>query len=146
MEHVMNSSQKSWTQVLFILSLSLAACTPVAEPSPGSISGGIYFDCDKSGKLEGADSGISDMVVRLYHGQCGENLIQTHNTDENGEFMFSGLEPGEYCVFPDFELKTCGYAGNAPTTPVSRHVTLEDGMRVDLVWFGFGDLSGDTGP
>jgi hypothetical protein len=139
----MNSSQKILIQILFILSLSFAACTPVAEPQPGSISGGIYFDCDKSGELEDAETGISDMVVRLYHGGCGENLVQTHNTDEKGEFLFSGLEPGEYCVFPDFELKTCGYAGNAPTTPVSRHVTLESGMRVDLVWFGFGDLSGN---
>jgi hypothetical protein len=145
MEHVMNFSQKTWSQVLFVLLLTLASCTPVTEPSSGSISGGIYFDCDKSGELEGSESGISDMVIRLYHGQCGENLMQTHNTDEKGEFVFSGLEPGEYCVFPDFELKTCGYAGNAPTTPVSRNVTLESGMRVDLVWFGFGDLSGSSG-
>ena len=142
----MISFQKTLIQILFILSLGLAACTPVAETPPGSISGGIYFDCDKSGELEDTEAGISDMVVRLYHGGCGESLVQTHQTDEKGEFMFSNLEPGEYCVFPDFELKTCGYAGNAPTTPVSRHVTLESGMRVDLVWFGFGDLSGSTEP
>lgn len=86
------------------------------------------------------------MSIRLYFGACGENLLQTHYTDEQGEFLFSGLAPGEYCVFPDFELKSCGYGGNFPTTPISRHVTLESGMEANLVWFGFGNLSGKTVP
>ncbi len=139
----MNTSQKIWIPVLFFLSLCLAACTPVAEPQTASISGGIYFDCDKDGACGNDETGIADMPVRLYFGACGENMLQTHKTDQKGEFLFSGLAPGEYCVFPDFELKTCGYGGNAPTTSISRHVTLESGMKADLVWFGFGILAGD---
>lgn len=142
----MNSSQKTWILLLFILPICLAACTPVAEPPTATISGGVYFDCDKNAQCDADECGIADMPIRLYYGACGENMLQTHATNEKGEFVFSGLAPGDYCVFPDFELKTCGYGGNAPTTAVSRPVTLEAGMKVDLVWFGFGNLSGDSKP
>jgi len=142
----MNISLKTWIPVLIILLLSLAACTPVADPHTASISGGVYCDCDKDGECADAETGIPNMKVRLYFGACGENMLQTHLTNKEGEFMFSGLTAGEYCVFPDFKLKTCGFGGNAPTTPISRHVTLENGMKAEIVWFGFGDLSGDAEP
>ena len=142
----MNIRQKVCLQLLFVLSLFLLACTPVEEPKTASISGGIYTDCDKNAQWESSEEGIADMPVRLYFGGCGENLLQTHQTDEKGEFLFSGLAPGEYCVFPDFEFKTCGYAGNFPTTAITRHVTLESGTKADLVWFGFGNLSGSEEP
>ena len=142
----MNFSRKTWIPVLFIPLLCLAACTPVADPHTASISGGVYCDCDKDGECADAETGIANMKVRLYFGACGENMLQTHLTNKEGEFMFSGLAAGEYCVFPDFKLKTCGFGGNAPTTPVSRHVTLESGMKAEIVWFGFGNLSGDAEP
>ena len=69
-------------------------------------------------------------------------MIQTHKTNEEGEFLFAGLAAGEYCVITDFELRTCGYDGNHPTTSISRRVTLESGMHAEVEWFGFGDLSG----
>ena len=141
----MKYSQRTWIHVFFILPLCLAACTPVTESHTASISGGVYFDCDKNGACDNAEAGISGMPIRLYFGSCGENILQTHLTNKEGEFMFSELAPGDYCVFPDFELKTCGFGGNFPTTVISRHVTLEAGTKASLVWFGFGDLSGDDG-
>ena len=140
----MKSLQKTWIHVLFILPLCLAACTPVAESPTASISGGVFFDCNKNGECDSKETGIAGMPIRLYFGSCGENILQTHLTDKEGEFIFSELTPGDYCVFPDFELKTCGYGGNFPTTVISRHVTLEAVTKASLVWFGFGDLSGDT--
>ena len=139
----MKSLQKNWIQVLFVLSLFMAACTPVEEARTASISGGIFFDCDKDGECADDETGIEGMCVRLYHGACGENMIQNRTTNEEGEFLFSGLGAGEYCVISDFELRTCGYDGNAPTTSISRHVTLETGMQAEIEWFGFGNLSGD---
>lgn len=121
--------------------LGISACAPVTEPNNASISGGVYFDCDKNGACDKEDCGIANMPVRLYSGDCGENLLQTHLTDEEGKFLFSELEPGKYCVFPDFEMIMCGYAGNFPTTKISRQVTLESGTKSDLVWFGFGKLA-----
>jgi hypothetical protein len=138
----MNLCKKAAIQMLCILPLYLAACTPVEAPKTAAISGRVYFDLDNSSSCE-KEPGIADMPIRLYLGACGENMLETHYTDENGEFVFTDLAPGDYCVIPDFEDKTCGYAGNFPTTAISRHVTLETGTKADLVWFGFGDLSGN---
>lgn len=137
----MNSFNKACIGALCALPLFFASCTPVETPSTASISGRVYFDIDKSSSCE-KEPGIADMPVRLYRGACGENMLETHYTDENGEFLFSDLAPGDYCVIPDFEDKTCGYAGNFPTTAISRHVTLESGTKAELVWFGFGVLAG----
>lgn len=134
--------KKACIHMLCILSLFLVACTPVEAPKTASISGRVYFDLDNSSSCD-KEPGIADMPVRLYFGGCGENMLETHYTDEMGEFLFSDLAPGDYCIIPDFEDKTCGYAGNFPTTAISRHVTLESGMKADLVWFGFGELSGN---
>ncbi len=144
----MNTSKRPWIQVLFVLPLFFAACTPVAETPTSAISGGIFFDCNKDGKCarDDVEIGLAGMDIRLYHGGCGENLVQTHQTNEKGEFLFSGLEPGEYCVFPDFQMKNCGWSGNLPTTAISRHVTLESGMKADVTWFGFGTLAEDGQP
>lgn len=139
----MNTTQKIWSFLAFIMLLCIAACTPAEEPQTASISGGVFFDCNKDGECEEDEAGIAGMCVRLYAGACGENMIQNHTSDELGEFTFTGLAPGEYCVISDFELLTCGYAGNHPTTSISRHVTLEAGMNAELEWFGFGNLSGD---
>ena len=89
----MNSSLKIWIQLLFVLSLVLTACTPVEEPNTASITGGIFFDCDKDGECADDETGIADMCVRLYFGSCGEDLIQNHTTNEEGEFTFSELIP-----------------------------------------------------
>jgi len=140
----MNSLKSACVRVLAILPLCLAACTPAEAPKTASISGRVYLDVDISGGCV-KETGIADMPVRLYFGACGENMLETHYTDENGEFVFPDLAPGDYCVIPDFEFKTCGYAGNFPTTGISRHVTLENGTKADLVWFGFGDISGKGG-
>ncbi|MGB5488323.1 MAG: SdrD B-like domain-containing protein [Lysobacterales bacterium] len=141
----MNVFQKACIQIPCILLLSLASCTPVEAPKTASISGRVFFDIDNSSSCE-KEPGIADMPVRLYLGGCGENMLETHYTNENGEFIFLELSPGEYCVVPDFEFKTCGYAGNFPTTGISRHVTLESGTKADLTWFGFGEISGNPEP
>jgi len=137
----MKSSIKICTGALCVLALNITACTPAEAPKTAAISGRVYFDVDNSGSCE-KEPGIANMPVRLYLGSCGENMLETHYTDENGEFLFPDLASGDYCVIPDFEFKTCGFAGNFPTPAISRLVRLESGTKADLVWFGFGDISG----
>ena len=140
----MNTLKRACIQVLIILPLWITACTPAEEPQTASISGGIFFDCDKDGECADDEAGIADMCVRLYYGGCGGDMIQNHNTNEEGEFQFTGLVPGDYCVVTDLDLLTCGFGGNHPTTSISRKVTLESGMNAELEWFGFTNLSGET--
>lgn len=77
----MNILPSAWIKALFVLPLCLAACTPVADSNTASISGDVYFDCDKDGKCGEDETGIADMYVRLYYGACGKNMIQTHKTE-----------------------------------------------------------------
>jgi len=140
----MMTFKKVLIQLLFILPLILAACTPAEEPMTASISGGVFFDCDKDGECAEDEAGIAEMCIRLYFGGCGENMIQNHTTNKEGEFEFTGLAAGEYCVLADFDLLTCGFGGNHPTTSISRNVTLESGMHLELEWFGFGKLAGES--
>lgn len=140
----MNTLKGTWILIPFVLSLCFSACTPVEEPKTASISGGIFFDADANGKFSVDEAGKADMCVRLYYGGCGENMIENRTTNEKGEFLFTDLAPGEYCVITDFELLTCGFGGNNPTTSISRHVKLESGMNTEVEWFGFSNLSGDN--
>ena len=65
-------------------------------------------------------------------------MLQSQQTTTAGEFAFGNLVPGPYCVMTDV-LPTCGgFAGNAPTTSISRKITLEPGQDIDLLWFGYG--------
>lgn len=61
----MNSFRRTWIHVLFILPLCLAACTPVADSQTASISGGVYFDCDKNGECDNKEAGIAGMQASL---------------------------------------------------------------------------------
>jgi hypothetical protein len=142
----MNAFKANWVQILFILSLCLTACMPAEEAKTASISGGSFFDADGNGTFSEGETGVANMCVRLYHGACGENMIENRNTNEKGEFQFNKLAAGDYCVVSDFELLTCGYGGNHPTNSISRHVTLESGMNTEIEWFGFTNLSGETDP
>jgi len=116
----------------------VAACTANQNQTTGSITGGVYNDCNNDGECDCDDKGIADITVRLYEGACGEFMIRSQQSDLQGEFAFRELSPGEYCVMTDV-LPTCGgYAGNAPTTSISRKITLEPGQDIDLLWFGYG--------
>ena len=139
----MNTLKSTLILVLYALSLCFSACTPVEEPKTASISGGVFVDVDENGKYSEDEVGQAEMCVRLYQGACGENMLENHTTNEKGEFQFTNLAPGEYCVVTDFELLTCGFGGNNPTTSISRKVKLESGMHAELEWFGFSNLSGD---
>lgn len=139
----MKNFTRMGTYLLFVLLLGFTACAPAEDSNSASISGRVFFDCDKDGKCADDETGIAGMCVRLYAGSCGENMLQNHQTNEKGEFQFAGLAAGEYCVMADPELLSCGFAGNHPTTSIFRHVTLADGMHADLKEFGFGILSGD---
>ncbi len=114
----------------------LAACNQQNQ-TPGKITGGVFCDCNKDGECDQNEEGINNVTVRLYMGACGEQLYETTTTDAQGQFAFTGLEPGDYCVFPDLDPVCGGYAGNFPTSSINRNVTVDPGETTDLLWFGY---------
>jgi hypothetical protein len=135
------------TRTLFLLCLlmaSLAGCRAESPEQPATLTGGVFFDCNRDGACGEGDCGIENITVRLYQGGCNGTMVQTAKTDDAGSFQFSGLEPGDYCVFMDAELDTCGYGGNFPTNAISRKVSLSSGEVLALEQFGLTKLGGET--
>lgn len=95
---------------------------------------------------EGNQAQIGQWLKRLaetFETIGGEFLLQSITTDADGQFSFAELAPGDYCVYPDLAPTCGGYAGNNPTTSISREVSLEPGGIVDLVWFGYATRGAD---
>jgi hypothetical protein len=56
-----------------------------------------------NGYFEANEVGISDVWVELGAGPCPSDSTTSVKTDEQGQFIFENLLPGEYCTFPRFE-------------------------------------------
>lgn len=95
----------------------MAPTTTTLPPAPGSISGVVFNDIDQDGVQDEGEPGISGVVVELSDGT-------TTTTNENGEYDFSDLTPGDYVVSvvdgttPD---------GMFPTTSTEVTVTVPEG-------------------
>ncbi len=113
-----------------------------AVPSAGCIAvptGGFQANS----LLENDEPGIPGVLVSLGEGACPvESSIATATSDEDGDYVFTDLSAGTYCVSVDAladqnELLLPG-AWTFPETDVSSHtVTLEDGDLVTGINFGW---------
>ncbi len=123
------------------------------------ISGTVFADTGDgdgvagNGEQDGEEPGISNIAVRLYYDVSGNGVLDgnailfaTVETDEDGNYAFTGLPDGHYIVVvdtldPDLPL------GYTPTSPTALAVTLagEDETGYD---FGFapGLVLEKTGP
>ena len=112
-------------------------CLIEAEET-SSISGNVSEDADCDGITDG---GIEGVVVYLYD-EYG-NIVTTLNTDENGDYYFGDLEPGDYSV----------QVGNGPVDYFNCNgnitdVDLPGGTNIENVDFTFGtneELGGING-
>ena len=69
------------------------------DPGPADVGDFVWFDEDGNGQQDGGEMGVPDVIVHLYDNDG--NLIATDTTDANGEYLFSGVEPGDYFVIFD---------------------------------------------
>jgi hypothetical protein len=67
------------------------------EILPGSISGRVYYDANKSGTFNSGESGIAGVVIVLTGADAFGNSVQlTTTTNAQGQYRFEGLMPGSY--------------------------------------------------
>jgi len=65
----------------------------------GSLGGTKYYDWDRDGETDEGDQVISDWEITLHrlYGE-GSSVVGTVQTDANGQYAFTNLEPGNYLV------------------------------------------------
>ncbi len=61
-----------------------------------SIGDKVWNDLNKNGIQEQGESGVAGVEVKLY--DCGNNFISSTITDNNGNYLFDNLTPGDYYV------------------------------------------------
>lgn len=74
------------------------------ELKPASISGKVFVDPNEDCLFNGNDRPLSGVTVQLLNAQG--NVIQTTQTDANGQYRFDNLLPGTYAVR---ELQPAGF-------------------------------------
>ena len=62
-----------------------------------SIGNVVFNDADNSGALNGTETGIAGVTVRLLDA-TGTTQIATTTTSPNGQYLFTNLAPGDYVV------------------------------------------------
>ncbi|MCG7421235.1 carboxypeptidase regulatory-like domain-containing protein, partial [Macrococcus epidermidis] len=109
--------------------------TPVDLPDLGDK---VWFDVDKDGIQDADEPGIEGATVTLTK---PDGTTVTTTTDENGNYIFENLEPGDYTV--TFETPE-GY--NGPTTVDSGDDTLDsDGQTVKVTMGTEDNMTIDSG-
>ncbi|MCP5527636.1 MAG: hypothetical protein H7A47_12670, partial [Verrucomicrobiales bacterium] len=87
----------------------------ILPPTPGTISGTVYADADNDHQFSAGDQGLGGVRVELYYddgaGQPFGERIEAVETDGNGDYRFSDLDPGQYLVV---EVNLPGYESRSP--------------------------------
>jgi len=100
----------------------------------------VWLDANENGLQDDDETGVEGVTVNLK--DAGGTVIDTMQTDANGLYLFSGLEPGDYSVsfvLPDGYAWTAKDAGDdaadsdADANGDAAQTTLEGG-ETDLTW------------
>lgn len=113
--------------------LLLSACGE-ADEQYASVSGRVYFDQDADKECDECECGIPEVHIKLFESSCGGELINIIHTNQDGNFVFLGLQAGQYCVFSDLDPQCNGYMA---TTSVSHQFELQAGEALTLKGFGY---------
>jgi hypothetical protein len=113
-----------------------------AVPSSGCVSleDGTY---QANGNLEDDEPRLENIEVSLGQGACPTSGLTTTKTNQEGDFAFSNLSPGKYCVSVNAESLNNGpiLIPGVWTSPASGEaeidVDLESGQKINNLRFGW---------
>jgi hypothetical protein len=108
----------------------------------GAIGDRVWLDEDSDGVQDAGEAGIANVTVRLYASD-GTTLVATTVTDSNGNYLFTGVAPGNYIVRVDPASMPAGLAANptydedGTSTPHQSTVTMVGGETYLTADFGY---------
>jgi hypothetical protein len=114
--------------------------TPIGDnPTiPASLSGVVYFDSNRNGKLDNNEFAISGGNIELF---SGSNLVATTTVNSVGQYSFKDLDPGTYSIYNTTIgtwLPTPGIIYDSAHTPISNSAT-GNNMQIDNVVLNAGN-------
>lgn len=108
---------------------------PFVEPA--TIGERVFIDLDRNGIQDGDEPGVAGVTVTLL--DADGNVVATQVTDENGDFLFTGLMPGDYTVVLDPDTFPAGVVPTVDPDGVldmRTDITVEAGDDIRTAIFG----------
>lgn len=115
--------------------------TTIICEDPAEIGNKVWLDENKNGIQDDGEDGVAGVNIKLF--DCDNNYVAVQTTDENGNYLFTELIPGDYkleFVVPEgfeFTIKNSGNSENDsdvdPETGRTICTTLSAG-ETDLTW------------
>ena len=65
-------------------------------PEPATLGDRVFFDENRNGIQDQGEEGVPDAIVRLQ--DADGNTLESDLTDNNGNYLFDNLDPGDYKV------------------------------------------------
>ena len=112
-------------------------------PSLAAIGNRVWEDLDADGEQSPGEPGIPGVTVNLYNNIAPGTIVRTMPTGPNGEYLFSGLPPGDYfvefippagAVFTTRDATTDGVDSDANIGNGQTIVTTLEAGEADLTW------------
>ncbi|QIF03840.1 SdrD B-like domain-containing protein [Roseimicrobium sp. ORNL1] len=98
---VNNTTDSNTIGNIFLVSGNQSVGNNFGELIPSTLAGTVYEDLNNNGAIDSGENGIPDVIVRLTGTDDRGNTIDTTTTvttDANGNYLFTGLRPGQYVI------------------------------------------------
>ncbi len=107
-------------------------------PGQGTIGDRVYYDINGDGGVDNdGEPGINNVTVNLYQGSCpgSGQPFKTQVTSGNGDYLFTTLPGGSYCVNVDESTLPANYTLTTANEPMP--VALAQDQHYLLADFGY---------
>jgi hypothetical protein len=119
-----------------------ATATSTATPTtaPAIVKGAIWNDANNNATLDSTEELFEGVTVRIESGGCGGLMLNSIVTNPGGQYAFTNLSSGTYCVVVNVNTMPAPIYGWMCTTQNTNQVefTLSGGEVRNLL-FGFFD-------